>query len=227
MRWETALPLSATEARQVIAAAQTHGNSARWTVALAVGLRQSEALGLRWADVDLEKGALSVRRGLHRVGGQGLVYEEPKADRGPARPTRRGAPGSPGSPTRGAHRRRTAVAGPRPGLRPAQRPADRAPVGLALVEGPPARSGRARDPVTRRGGTRRPRCCSRKTCTPGSSWRSWATRRCERRRTPTATRLTAWEERCGTDLAPHSLQWPPRWHQKRPRPLSRRRTAWS
>ena len=81
MRWETALPLSATEARQVIAAAQTHGNSARWTVALAVGLRQSEALGLRWADVDLEKGALSVRRGLHRVGGQGLVYEEPKADR--------------------------------------------------------------------------------------------------------------------------------------------------
>jgi integrase len=80
-RPETALPLSATEARQVIAAAQTHRNSARWTVALAVGLRQSEALGLRWADVDLEKGALSVRRGLHRVGGQGLVYEEPKADR--------------------------------------------------------------------------------------------------------------------------------------------------
>ena len=65
----------------MIAAAQTHRNSARWTVALAVGLRQSEALGLRWADVDLEKGALSVRRGLHRVGGQGLVYEEPKADR--------------------------------------------------------------------------------------------------------------------------------------------------
>jgi integrase len=80
-RPETALPLSATEARQVIAAAQTHRNSARWTVALAVGLRQSEALALRWADVDLAKGALSVRRGLHRVGGQGLVYEEPKADR--------------------------------------------------------------------------------------------------------------------------------------------------
>jgi integrase len=80
-RPETALPLSATEARQVIAAAQTHRNSARWTVALAVGLRQSEALALRWADVDLEKGTLSVRRGLHRVGGQGLVYEEPKADR--------------------------------------------------------------------------------------------------------------------------------------------------
>jgi integrase len=43
--------------------------------------RQAEAPGLRWADVDLGKGALSVRRGQHRVGGQGLVHEEPKADR--------------------------------------------------------------------------------------------------------------------------------------------------
>jgi integrase len=50
-------------------------------VALAVGLRQSEALGLRWADIDLDNGTLTVRRGLHRVAQQGLVYEEPKADR--------------------------------------------------------------------------------------------------------------------------------------------------
>jgi integrase len=80
-RPQTALPLTADEARRVIAAAQAHRNAARWTVALAVGLRQSETLGLRWADVDLGNGALSVRRGLHRVSGQGLVYEEPKADR--------------------------------------------------------------------------------------------------------------------------------------------------
>src|SRR3954471_10003439 len=80
-RPETALPLSVTEARAVITAAQAHRNAARWTVALAVGLRQSETLGLKWADVDLELGTLSVRRGLHRVAGQGLVYEEPKADR--------------------------------------------------------------------------------------------------------------------------------------------------
>ncbi|WP_448628790.1 site-specific integrase [Geodermatophilus sp. URMC 64] len=80
-RPQTALPLSQQEARQVMAAAQTHRNAARWTVALAVGLRQSEALALRWADVDLDHGALTVRRGLHRVSGRGLVYEEPKADR--------------------------------------------------------------------------------------------------------------------------------------------------
>jgi integrase len=79
-RPQTALPLNQQEARRVLAAAQRHRNAARWTVALAVGLRQSEALGLRWADVDLANGTLSVRRGLHRVAGQGLVYEEPKAE---------------------------------------------------------------------------------------------------------------------------------------------------
>src|SRR4051794_20892038 len=80
-RPETALPLSAQEVRSVMASAQTHRNAARWTVAMAVGLRQSEALALRWADVDLEHATLTVRRGVHRVRGQGLVYEEPKADR--------------------------------------------------------------------------------------------------------------------------------------------------
>src|SRR3954467_5740286 len=71
-RPQTALPLSAPEARQVITTAQMHRNAARWTVALAVGLRQSEALALQWSDVDLDKGTLSVRRGLHRVSGRGL-----------------------------------------------------------------------------------------------------------------------------------------------------------
>jgi integrase len=52
-------------------------------VALTVGLRQSEALGLQWADVDMVHGTLNIRRGLHRVARQGLVYEEPKADRSP------------------------------------------------------------------------------------------------------------------------------------------------
>jgi integrase len=56
------------------------GRSCRISLALAVGLRQSEVLGLRWTDVDLENGTLSIRRGLHRVGGQGLVHEEPKAE---------------------------------------------------------------------------------------------------------------------------------------------------
>lgn len=80
-RPQTALPLTGAEARRVLDAAEGERNAARWTVALAVGLRQSEALGLQWRDLDLEAGSLSVQRGLHRVKGQGLVYEEPKSDR--------------------------------------------------------------------------------------------------------------------------------------------------
>jgi integrase len=43
-----------------------HGNSARWAIALALGLRQGEALGLKWSDVDLEAGSLVVRRSRQR-----------------------------------------------------------------------------------------------------------------------------------------------------------------
>lgn len=80
-RPDTARPLDVHEARLVLETARNHRNAARWTVAMAVGLRQSEALGLQWADIDLDLGTLSVRRGLHRVSGKGLVYEEPKAAR--------------------------------------------------------------------------------------------------------------------------------------------------
>lgn len=41
-------------------------NGARWVVALAFGLRQGEALGLKWSDVDLDNGTLRVRRGRLR-----------------------------------------------------------------------------------------------------------------------------------------------------------------
>jgi integrase len=72
-------PLSADEARKVLTEAQKQRGAARWSVALALGLRQSEALGLGWADVDLDTGALRIRRGLHRVKGKGLIFEDPKS----------------------------------------------------------------------------------------------------------------------------------------------------
>jgi integrase len=46
-------PLSELEARTVLEVAAGRPNGARWSVALALGLRQGEALGLRWEDVDL------------------------------------------------------------------------------------------------------------------------------------------------------------------------------
>ncbi|MCU1494583.1 MAG: Integrase [Acidimicrobiaceae bacterium] len=77
----TPQPLDLEECRRVLAAARQGRNSARWTVVLALGLRQSEALGLMWSDINFERGTLAVRCGLHRVNGQGLRFEEPKTER--------------------------------------------------------------------------------------------------------------------------------------------------
>jgi integrase len=54
---------------------------ARWLVGLALGLRQGEALGLWWDDIDLEAGVLRVRRALQRQRGGGLVFTQPKTSR--------------------------------------------------------------------------------------------------------------------------------------------------
>ena len=46
--------------QRVIEAAKQHRNAARWTVALALGLRQGEACGLRWQDVDLDRRTIHI-----------------------------------------------------------------------------------------------------------------------------------------------------------------------
>ncbi|GAA3421725.1 tyrosine-type recombinase/integrase [Streptosporangium vulgare] len=51
-------PLSREEARDILDVAGTRRNGARWSVALALGIRQGEALGLRWQYVDLETGVI-------------------------------------------------------------------------------------------------------------------------------------------------------------------------
>ena len=59
-------PFDREEARLLLAAAEDRPNGARWTVALALGLRQGEALGLRWVDIDFEAKTLAVRQALQR-----------------------------------------------------------------------------------------------------------------------------------------------------------------
>jgi len=61
------VPLSADEARAVLSAAKSGRNGARWVLALGLGLRQGEALGLCWDDVDFDAGTLRVRRALCRA----------------------------------------------------------------------------------------------------------------------------------------------------------------
>ncbi|MEU6649319.1 site-specific integrase [Streptomyces sp. NPDC046900] len=60
-------PYSVQEVQRLLKAADRHRTSARWAVALALGLRQGEVLGLKWEDVDLDGGFLVVRRSRHRA----------------------------------------------------------------------------------------------------------------------------------------------------------------
>jgi integrase len=55
-------PFGVEEVQQLLNTALSSRNGARWAVALALGLRQGEALGLKWSDVDLDAGILIVRR---------------------------------------------------------------------------------------------------------------------------------------------------------------------
>jgi integrase len=62
LREEEVEPYTVDEVRRILQAAGELRTSARWAVALALGLRQGEALALRWPDVDLDTGTLFVRR---------------------------------------------------------------------------------------------------------------------------------------------------------------------
>lgn len=59
-------PLTIQECRRVIQAAQSTPHPARWSIALSLGLRQGETLGLQWTDIDLDSSVLRVRRSVQR-----------------------------------------------------------------------------------------------------------------------------------------------------------------
>ena len=71
-------PLSVEQVRTLVAAIVGDRLEALYLVALGVGLRQGEILGLRWPDVDLEGGTLTVRHALARIDGR-LELVEPKS----------------------------------------------------------------------------------------------------------------------------------------------------
>ncbi|WP_436787911.1 tyrosine-type recombinase/integrase [Yinghuangia sp. YIM S10712] len=55
-------PYTVEEIQQILLMAAKGRNAARWVIALALGLRQGEVLGLMWTDIDLDTGILYVRR---------------------------------------------------------------------------------------------------------------------------------------------------------------------
>ncbi len=72
-------PLTAAQARAFLAETSGARMGALYGLAIATGMRQGELLALRWRDVDLERGWLSVRHTLRRSTRE---LAEPKTDRG-------------------------------------------------------------------------------------------------------------------------------------------------
>jgi integrase len=66
-------PLTTNEARQFLTAARGHRLHALFELALHTGLRKGELLGLRWEDLDLDRGTAAVRRTLQRTSMGGLT----------------------------------------------------------------------------------------------------------------------------------------------------------
>ena len=83
VRQEEIQPLDAAQAGALLEAARGDRYEALYALCLMAGLRQGEALGLKWSDIDLDAGTLRVNRQLQRVRRDGdksgsLVFSEPK-----------------------------------------------------------------------------------------------------------------------------------------------------
>ena len=70
-------PLSPAEVKALLSAARGGRLEALYVLAVHTGLRRSELLGLRWSDVDLEVGTLSVQRSLGTDG----TFKPPKRNK--------------------------------------------------------------------------------------------------------------------------------------------------
>ncbi len=75
VRREEVNVMNPEQARGFLDSIKGHRLEALYSVALAVGLRQGEALGLRWDDVDLESGQVEVRKQLQRLDGEFRLVE--------------------------------------------------------------------------------------------------------------------------------------------------------
>lgn len=72
-------PLTLEQVQKLLEAAKGHPQEVLFILALSTGMRRGELLGLKWQDIDFERGVLQVRRALVRMPtGQGYQEAEPK-----------------------------------------------------------------------------------------------------------------------------------------------------
>ncbi len=72
-------PLSPADAERLLEAAKDSRLEAFYSLALGSGARRGELLGLKWTDLDLDTGRLTISRALQRIEGQGLRLTETKS----------------------------------------------------------------------------------------------------------------------------------------------------
>ena len=70
--------LSPEQARRLLDVARGDRLEAVYTVALALGMRMGEILGVRWTDIDLDGATLCVKQAISRIKGMGLAAAEPE-----------------------------------------------------------------------------------------------------------------------------------------------------
>jgi len=78
-RYKVNRGLTTAQARAVLRTAAEHRLYALYVLALCLGLRRGELLGLRWTDIDLDGEKLEVVQTLQRIGGQ-LRFVGPKTE---------------------------------------------------------------------------------------------------------------------------------------------------
>jgi integrase len=72
--------LTPAEAKKLLDVTNRERLAALYRLALTLGMRQAEILGLRWQDVDIDGSRLRVRQTLQRIGKE-IVIKEPKTER--------------------------------------------------------------------------------------------------------------------------------------------------
>jgi integrase len=71
-------PLSVEESKKLFEAAKGDRFETLYTLAVSTGMRQGELLGLKWEDVDLDRGTVQIRRTLSTANGEGFEFGVPK-----------------------------------------------------------------------------------------------------------------------------------------------------
>jgi integrase len=74
--------LDESQVLQFLAAARESRYEVLYNLAVRTGMRKAEVLGLKWTDLDWQRGTIRIQRQLQRVQGQGLLLLPPKTKSG-------------------------------------------------------------------------------------------------------------------------------------------------